>query len=94
MNDPFAPAPDAAESSSAQDRLDDATASLPPVSYAPATDRRPAWAATEVDAEQAPRPTPERWFEPSRAEAVTGGWVPAGPAATAPASRGGGRGCR
>ena len=63
----------------------------PPVSYAPAADRRPAWAATEVDAEQAPRPTPERWFEPAHAEAVTGGWIPAGPA-TAPGSRGGTRG--
>ena len=91
MNDPFAPPPDEAELASGHVPLDDAAVPTPPVSYAPAADRRPAWAATEVDAEQAPRPTPERWFEPSRAEAVTGGWIPTG-AATAPGSRGGTRG--
>jgi S1-C subfamily serine protease len=58
-----------------------------PVSYAPATDRRPAWAATEVDAEQAAPPTPERWFEPAHEEAAGGG-IPPVPAG---APRGGGR---
>src|SRR5664280_3864185 len=62
-----------------------------PFAPPPAADRRPAWAATEVDAEQALRPTPERWFEPAHAEAVTRGWIPSGPA-TAPGSRGGTRG--
>ena len=90
MNDPFAPAPDAPERPSGQVPLDDAAAPTPPVSYAPSADRRPAWAATEVDAEQAPRPTPERWFEPAHAEPVTGGWIPAA-TATAPADQGGAR---
>ncbi len=90
MNDPFAPAPDASEPPAPPDPLRDA-APTPPATYAPAADRRPAWAATEVDAEQAPRPTPERWFEPAHAEAVTGGWIPAGPA-PAPGGRGGARG--
>jgi S1-C subfamily serine protease len=58
-----------------------------PVTYAPATDRRPAWAATEVDAEQAAPPTPERWFEPAHEEAAGGG-IPPVPAG---APRGGGR---
>ena len=35
-----------------------------PVAYSPAADRRPAWSATDYDAEQAARPPPERWFEP------------------------------
>ena len=92
MNGPFDPAPDAIGIPSAPDQLDDTATPAPPapqVSYAPVADRRPAWAATEVDAEQAPRPTPERWFEPAHAEAVTGGWIPANPA---PAPGGGGRG--
>ncbi len=95
MNDPFDPAPDTIGIPSAPDQLDETATAAPPapsapqVSYAPVTDRRPAWAATEVDAEQAPRPTPERWFEPAHAEAVTGGWIPAN---AAPAPGGGGRG--
>ncbi|HEX7399567.1 MAG TPA: trypsin-like peptidase domain-containing protein [Candidatus Limnocylindrales bacterium] len=95
MNGPFDPAPDTIGIPSAPDQLDDTAPPAPPlpptpqVSYAPVADRRPAWAATEVDAEQAPRPTPERWFEPAHAEAVTGGWIPANPA---PAPGGGGRG--
>ena len=58
-----------------------------PSSYAPTPDHRPAWAATEVDAELAARPTPERWFEPAHPEAVAGRKIPPS-AASAP---GGGR---
>jgi S1-C subfamily serine protease len=52
-----------------------------PVSYTPIADRRPAWAATEDDAEQAPRPTPERWFDPASTEAAASGWTRPAPAA-------------
>ena len=52
-----------------------------PVSYAPTADRRPAWAATEDDAEQAPRPTPEHWFDPASTEAAGSGWTRPAPAA-------------
>ena len=51
-----------------------------PVSYAPTADRRPAWAATEDDAEQAPRPTPEHWFDPASTEAAASGWTRPAPA--------------
>ncbi len=66
----------------------------PPISYAPATDRRPAWAAVEDDAEQAARPTPERWFEPASTEAAGAaagsGWaVPVQPATPSGRPRGG-----
>src|SRR5512140_892969 len=103
MNDPFEPTAEPTPAPFAPDPLDasaaDASAShpydaspttAPQVSYAPVADRRPAWAAAEVDAEQAPRPTPERWFEPAQTEAVTGGWIPAR-AATAPGRAGRGR---
>src|SRR5512140_2127835 len=87
-----ASAPDASvRDASAPDPYDASPTTAPQVSYAPGADRRPAWAAAEVDAEQAPRPTPERWFEPAQTEAVTGGWIPAR-AATAPGGAGRGRG--
>ncbi len=35
-----------------------------PTSYSPTATRRPAWTAAGDDAETAPRPTPEHWFEP------------------------------
>ena len=62
-----------------------------PVSYEPTTDRRPAWAATEEDAEQAARPTPERWFEPAVPTGAAGWGVPPVPV-IAPAGGGRGRG--
>ncbi len=74
-----APTPDPMPAAAAPDLPDTDTVPAPQATYAPAVDRRPAWAATEVDAEQAARPTPERWFEPAHPEAVTGGWIPAGP---------------
>ena len=43
------------------------------------------WAATEVDAEQAARPTPERWFEP--AGRASGGEVAVGAAEPTAADR-------
>ena len=55
-------------------------AATQPVSYAPTADRRPAWAATEDDAEQAPRPTPEHWFDPASTEAAASGWTRPAPA--------------
>jgi serine protease Do len=72
--------------------VSDPPAGYPPASYTPASEQRPAWAATEDDAERAPRPTPERWFEPAHAEAVTGSLNVSGPASARPAgnrSRGG-----
>jgi serine protease Do len=38
-----------------------------PVSYSPASARRPSWATGRDDAEGAARPTPEHWFEPVEA---------------------------
>ncbi len=74
----------------------DASPASPPVSYAPAADRRPAWAAIEDDAEQIARPTPERWFEPSgteaSGEAARSGWsVPVQPATPSAGPRAGSR---
>ena len=88
MSDPFDRTPDTNPTAPGPDPWAAPEAPTEPVSYAPATDRRPAWAATEVDAEQAARPTPERWFEPAREEAGAGGWIPPVPAG---APRGGGR---
>jgi S1-C subfamily serine protease len=70
MSDPFDRTPDTIPTTPGPDPWAAPEAPSQPVSYAPVTDRRPAWAGTEVDAEQAPRPTPERWFEPVQAEAV------------------------
>jgi S1-C subfamily serine protease len=53
----------------------------PAASFEPVADRRPAWAAAEVDAEHAAPPTPERWFEPANAE-PGGPEVPSGPRST------------
>jgi serine protease Do len=39
-------------------------ADLGPVSYSPASARRPSWTAASDDAEGIARPTPEHWFEP------------------------------
>ena len=80
MSDPFDRTPDTNTAPPMPDPSDGAEAPTQTISYAPATDQRPAWAATEVDAEQAAPPTPERWFEPAHTEAVTGGWIPARPA--------------
>ena len=88
MSDPFDRTPDTNPTAPGPDPWAAPEPPTEPVSYAPATDRRPAWAATEVDAEQAARPTPERWFEPAREEAGAGGWIPPVPAG---APRGGRR---
>jgi len=79
MSDPFDRTADTIPTTPVPDPWDRPEAPTQPVSYAPATDQRPAWAATEVDAEQAPRPTPERWFEPASTGAATGGWIPPRP---------------
>ena len=88
MSDPFDRTPDTIPAAPGPDPWGAPKASTEPVSYAPATERRPAWAATEVDAEQAARPTPERWFEPAHEEAAAGAGIPPKPAG---APRGGGR---
>jgi S1-C subfamily serine protease len=88
MSDPFDRTPDTIPAAPGPDPWGAPKAPTEPVSYAPATDRRPAWAATEVDAEQAARPTPERWFEPAHEEAAAGAGIPPKPAG---APRGGGR---
>jgi S1-C subfamily serine protease len=88
MSDPFDRTPDTIPAAPEPDPWGAPKASTEPVSYAPATERRPAWAATEVDAEQAARPTPERWFEPAHEEAAAGAGIPPKPAG---APRGGGR---
>ena len=88
MSDPFDRTPDTIPAAPGPDPWGAPKASTEPVSYAPATERRPAWAATEVDAEQAARPTPERWFEPAHEEAAVGAGIPPVPAG---APRGGGR---
>ena len=88
MTDPFDPTPETVPIPAWPNSRDTTNAPTQPVSYAPATEHRPAWAATEVDAEQAARPPPERWFEPAQAEVATGGWVPAQPASS---PRSGGR---
>jgi hypothetical protein len=86
MSDLFATSPDSVSALPAPGYGDvlDVPAQL--VSFAPVAERRPPWAAAEVDAEQAGRPTPERWFEPTGTEAVGDGGPP--PATSAP---GGGR---
>jgi|BarGraIncu01121A_1022015.scaffolds.fasta_scaffold03948_2 S1-C subfamily serine protease len=88
MSDPFDRTPDTIPAAPGPDPWGAPKAPTEPVSYAPATERRPAWAATEVDAEQAARPTPERWFEPAHEEAAAGAGIPPKPAG---APRGGGR---
>jgi S1-C subfamily serine protease len=88
MSDPFDRTPDTNPTAPGPDPWGAPEAPTVPVTYAPATDRRPAWAATEVDAEQAAPPTPERWFEPAHEEAAAGGGIPPGRAG---AARGGGR---
>ena len=88
MSDPFDRTPDTIPAAPGPDPWGAPKAPTEPVSYAPATERRPAWAATEVDAEQAARPTPERWFEPAHEEAASGAGIPPKPAG---APRGGGR---
>jgi S1-C subfamily serine protease len=75
MSDSFDRIPEAMPTPPATGPVDAPGATAQPATYAPVTDRRPEWAATDDDAEQAPRPTPERWFEPAQAEAVTGGGV-------------------
>ena len=90
MSDPFDPTPDTNQTGAGPDPRTAPEVPTEPVSYAPATDRRPAWAATEADAEQAAPPTPERWFEPTHAEAAAG-WGTQGSPASAP---GGGRRAR
>ncbi len=59
-----------------------------PVSYSPATERRPAWTdvAAESDAEHVAPPTPRAWYEPQ--SAMDGGVET--PAARTPAARRGG----
>jgi small nuclear ribonucleoprotein (snRNP)-like protein len=89
MSEPFETAPDPVPTQPVGDPwaapvppaapVDDAPTQ--PVSYAPTADRRPAWAATEDDAEQAPRPTPEHWFDPASTEAAASGWTRPAPAA-------------
>jgi len=76
MSDPFDRTPDAIPTAPAPDPGGAPEAQMQPVRYTPATDRRPAWAATEVDAEQVAPPTPERWFEPAHAEAAAGWGIP------------------
>ena len=88
MSEPFETAPDPVPTRPVRDSWaapvppaapsDDAATQ--PVSYAPTADRRPAWAATEDDAEQAPRPTPEHWFDPASTEAAASGWTRPAPA--------------
>ena len=88
MSEPFETAPDPVPTQPVRDSwaapvppaapVDDAATQ--PVSYAPTADRRPAWAATEDDAEQAPRPTPEHWFDPASTEAAASGWTRPAPA--------------
>ena len=88
MSEPFETAPDPVPTQPVGDPwaapvppaapVDDAPTQ--PVSYAPTADRRPAWAATEDDAEQAPRPTPEHWFDPASTEAAASGWTRPAPA--------------
>jgi S1-C subfamily serine protease len=92
MSDPFDTTPDLVPTGPAPDPWTAPEAPTPPVTYAPIADRRPAWAATEVDAEQAARPTPERWFEPASTEAAPGGGilpVPAGASGGGTRGRGG-----
>jgi len=89
MSDHFDQPPDAIPTTPAPTSWGVPEAPAQPATYAPATDRRPAWAATEVDAEQVARPTPERWFEPARAEGAAAGGIPPAPAGRGGGARGG-----
>ncbi|HEY4944531.1 MAG TPA: trypsin-like peptidase domain-containing protein [Candidatus Limnocylindrales bacterium] len=80
MSDHFDQAPDAVPTTPVPPAWGPVDASAEPATYAPAADRRPAWAATEVDAEQVARPTPERWFEPARPEGAAADGISPAPA--------------
>jgi S1-C subfamily serine protease len=88
MSNPFDQSRDAIPTPPAAAAWSTPDAPSEPASYAPVTDRRPAWAATEGDAEQVAQPTPERWFEPARTEGTAGPDV--SPAGGGRSGRGGG----
>ena len=68
MSDPFDATLDPSPGGRHPDLWNRPAAPALPTTFAPAADRRPGWAAAELDAERATPPTPERWFEPAEVE--------------------------